>query len=260
MLAAAGCYKPNLRDPPFVCAEAGKRCPDGFTCDPTDNLCHRGASQSGDGSSMCTEPTVARLCDDQPASGQMCNPACQIGCDCGRRCNVGSNGQTFCTTVGTKTVGQLCAVANDDCAPGLICLQEACGNLLGRCYRHCDSDAQCGTQFCQFPIPGTSVFRACDQPAQSCNPVENTGCPSPALNCYLTSANETRCDCPSGLNHALGDTCQFYNDCMPGLICISNVGGLAGPHCHTACDTAAPVCPGNTCIATMGSKYSYCGP
>ena len=38
-------------------------------------------------------------------------------------------------------MGELCALGADDCAPGLACLREACGNDLGRCYRFC-RDAQ----------------------------------------------------------------------------------------------------------------------
>jgi hypothetical protein len=94
------------------------------------------------------------VCTDLPAAGQACNPACQTGCDCGR-CNV-VNGVPKCVPSGSVKLGEICKFGNDDnCAPGLICLQEACGNGLGRCYRHCARSDQCAGSICQFQIEGT---------------------------------------------------------------------------------------------------------
>src|SRR5215468_3815883 len=87
-LVSGSCYNPSILDGGFICADAGKVCPDGFVCDPADNHCRRKPGASADGGpSECSVPKVDPLCADLPAAGQACNPACQNGCDCGR-CNV----------------------------------------------------------------------------------------------------------------------------------------------------------------------------
>lgn len=260
--ALAGCYKPTIADGGFKCATSGKRCPDDFTCG-TDLLCHRqGSTQSDAG--QCTSPPVTPSCQDPPAAGQGCNPSCQTGCACGR-CNVVGN-QATCTPPGPKVLGETCDPGNDNCAAGFICLQEACGNRLGRCYEHCSRADQCsGMTMCQIPILDTAGndtgFLACDLATQDCDPVNDTGCPDPALKCYLTSASQTLCDCPNPTKQgALGDPCTIYNECAPGYVCIAGVGGLQGPHCQPACNVMTPVCPtARRCVATSGAKYGYCG-
>jgi hypothetical protein len=215
---------------------------------------------------MCSVPPVAPTCQDDPRTGEVCNPACQKGCACGR-CNVVSTGHSACVPSGTVKLGEVCKPGNsDDCAPGLICLKEACGNNLGRCYRHCTSSTQCDGTICQIPVLDSSNqdtgFKACDIAARMCDPINNTGCPSTSLNCYLTSANITLCDCPGsppeGKN---GDPCTIYNDCAPGYVCVAGVGGVPEPRCRFACVVgAANGCPTGSCVAAgTGAKYGYCG-
>jgi len=281
---AVGCYNPQIKDGGYLCATSGKPCPDGFTCG-ADGKCERspvtikptdGGGQAGDGGqSMCTLPHVTALCQDPPASGKACNPTCQTGCDCGR-CNVVGDAPA-CVASGTAKLGQLCTStsAGDSCGPGLICLQESCGNGLARCYRHCTVDAQCTNTICTIPIEDAAGadtgFKTCDVPPQTCDPINNAGCPDPALNCYLTGDNLTLCDCPQnadpkkqGMN---GATCTIYSDCAPGFLCISNVGGLAGPHCHFECNVMNKSCPAEgdggfmQCVpVVVGAMYGYCSP
>ena len=217
---------------------------------------------------MCTVPSVTALCAVGPAAGQACNPTCQTGCACGR-CNVVGSTPT-CVPSGTVQLGDLCTYGSDNCAPGLICLREAdgCGNpVIARCYRHCTVDAQCGGAYCQIPIldaqKNDTGFKTCDVPARDCDPVNNTGCPSQALNCYYTSLNQTICDCPTGTGKN-GATCAVYSDCAPGFVCITV--GDSGPRCHFACKVGAPNnCPSNdagtsTCTTTTpGAMYGFCG-
>lgn len=284
---ALGCYNPQIADGGFVCATSGKACPDGFACG-ADHRCSRSpvttpptdAGQGADsgGEHMCSSPPVTALCQAPPPAGKACNPACQTGCDCGR-CNVVGDAPA-CVPSGAKALGEICTAGDaDNCAPGLICLLEACGNGLARCYRHCTVDAQCTNTICTIPIENAqgadTGFKTCDVPPQTCDPINNTGCPDPALNCYLTSNNLTLCDCPSnpnptqqGMNNA---SCTIYSDCAPGFVCISNVNGLAGPHCHFACNLMRPSCPSKagvdggvatatSCVPTgNGSMYGYCG-
>jgi hypothetical protein len=273
--SASGCYKPSILDGGFLCSKSGA-CPDGFKCG-ADKHCSvmplAAVPDAGPGTDGpkeappdCTSPPVTALCSAAPAAGQACNPTCQTGCACGR-CNVVGKTAT-CVPNGTVLLGELCTYGSDNCAAGLICLreQDGCGNpVIARCYRHCTVDAQCGTDtFCQISIQDSAKndtgFSACDVPPRDCDPVANTGCPSPALNCYYTSLNETVCDCATGTGKN-GDKCAVYSDCAPGFVCIS-LAGAAGARCQFECKVGvAANCPsGTTCMTTTtGAKYGYCG-
>jgi hypothetical protein len=282
VLPLGGCYKPNITDNGFQCAPTGKQCPDGYKCG-TDNRCsikpvttppRDSATETvmmtdAGGDSMCG--AVTPVCQTGPATGDLCSPACQKGCPCGR-CNV-VNGKPACVPAGTIKLGDVCTPgADDNCGPGLICLIESCGNGLARCYRHCSANDQCDGTACTIVIDddkgAPTPYTTCDVPPRVCDPVVGTGCPDPALNCYLTSANQTLCDCPTGpamegMNNA---PCMIYSDCASGFICISGVNGQTTPHCHFVCDVAKPSCPSAggdggqmRCVpAGTGAKYGYC--
>jgi hypothetical protein len=266
-LASVSCFKPNIEEGGFLCAADGKMsCPDGLRCGP-DNRCYRTpplvVDGGGDTAPVCTTAAVTPTCADGPAVGQACNPTCQTGCACGR-CNVVGSKPT-CVPPGTVPLGEVCMLGiSDNCAPGLICLQEECGNALGRCYQFCTSNAQCmDATICQIPVDDANNkptgFTTCDVPPHTCDPVSNTGCPNPALNCYLTSLGQTLCDCPSksGQNDA---PCTIYSDCAPMFVCVTGVGGETTAHCHFACAVASPACPtGTTCMpAATGASFGYC--
>jgi hypothetical protein len=157
-------------------------------------------------------------------------------------------------------LGEVCKPGKDDnCAPGLFCLQEMCGNGLGRCYRHCSTAAQCPGSICQFQIPGTT-FKVCDLPGQTCDPVADVGCPDPALHCYITSGDQTLCDCANNTpgKGMSGDACILYSDCAPGYVCAKDFGE-ASYTCHLACNKAAPSCLPASATCTGGTKYGHCG-
>ena len=264
--AASGCYKPDIAEGGLACAEVGKACPDGFQC--ANGRCYQNPPSNGvaGGEPMCASPPVTPVCQDAPRTGESCNPTCQKGCECGR-CNVVASGHTACVPSGTVKLGEVCKIgSSDNCAPGLICLTESCGNNLGRCYKHCTTTDQCDGTICQIPIldshSNDTGFKTCDVPPHACDPVNNTGCPDPAFNCYLTSASLTLCDCPGttagGKN---GDPCTIYTDCAPGYVCVSGGGGVAAAHCRFACSVASPACSaGTSCIPTgTGAQYGYCG-
>jgi hypothetical protein len=173
----------------------------------------------------------------------------------------------MCVAIGTAKLGDACkAGAGDNCGPGLICLREACGNGLARCYKHCTKNDQCGGSFCQIAINDDmdkpTGFLVCDVAPRTCDPVTNTGCPDPALKCYLSGSSDTTCDCPSNPAKPAkaGDDCRIYNDCDGGLVCVSGVGGVTTPKCRYACNVAAPSCPNNAICVPVGTnaKYGYC--
>jgi hypothetical protein len=281
-LSSSGCFKPNIKDGGLVCAPSGKACPDGYKCG-ADNFCelmpvttppqhdagmetgadvHQDAGEGGDGACVPVTP----LCADGPAAGEACSPSCQRGCPCGQRCNV-IDGKPACVATGTVKLGDLCNPNADNCAAGLICLLETCGNGLARCYQHCTKDQQCSGTACTINIEDTNgtatKYFTCDVPPRACNPVDGGGCPSLSFNCYLTSANQTLCDCPAAKQGKNNDGCSLYNECAPGFICISGVDGQTTPHCHFVCDvsqgakgctSAEPVCT----PSVVGAKFGYC--
>jgi hypothetical protein len=295
-VSLGSCYKPSITDGGFLCGP-GKVCPDGFGCG-VDGVCARNPvtvlppqdaameasvvdtgvdlkpdvtmTEAGGGEPICSTP-VAPLCDTSPAAGDVCSPSCQRGCDCGR-CNV-LDKKPACVPPGTVKLGGVCTPgATDNCEPGLICLVELCGNGLARCYRHCTTAAECDGTACTITINdfhnNPTPYLTCDVPAATCDPVAGTGCPDPALNCYLTSENKTLCDCPRtmpapGTN---GAACKLYSDCAESFVCI----GLAGettPHCRFVCDVSKPACPATgdggmlPCVPTgAGSKFGFCKP
>ncbi|HET6149270.1 MAG TPA: hypothetical protein VFH68_17160 [Polyangia bacterium] len=269
-LAAGGsCYNPSILNDGFICAEAGKRCPDGFECS-SSNRCHAVVK--------CSAGTPTPICSDPPKAGSDCNPACQIGCACGR-CNVANSSAKCVPTVGTATLGQLCAPTADNCAAGLICLlePETCGNNVGRCYQHCTTSgsaaAQCsGGRACEIPILDSEKtdtgYRTCGLAAQVCNPIatSNNGCPSAAFGCYLdVPGGTTLCDCPNTVPPVvLGGVCSVYSDCAAGLVCTSSAGSV-GPRCRQICiqSSSGPAgiggcAAGQRCIP-IGATYGYCG-
>jgi hypothetical protein len=286
-LALASCYKPNITDNGFQCS-ADKRCPEGYTCG-ANNRCSLHPvtvmpppqdtgmevmsmplpDGGGGGEPTCAAPTA--LCQQGPAPGDVCSPACQTGCACGR-CNV-VHGKAACVPAGTAKLGDICNPTADNCGPGLICLAELCGNGLARCYQHCITADQCGGVACGITINDDNnqptPFLTCDVPPSTCDPVTGGGCPSPAWNCYLSSSNQTVCDCPTNANPAKqgmnNAPCVDYNDCAPGFTCISipGVDMQSGAHCHFVCDITKPnSCPPGeqlTCMPTVpGAKYGFC--
>jgi hypothetical protein len=260
-LTGAGCYSPSITNGGFICADAGKRCPDGFECDST-NHCTATAK--------CPVAPVTPLCQDLPKSGATCNPSCQTGCACGR-CNVAGALAVCSTTVGVAKRGEVCDPNKDNCAPGLICLLESCGTTLGRCYQHCtpsggSAAAGCPTGLlCEIPILDGSNkdtgYKACSLQTQTCTPTAtaSNGCPSPALGCYLATGGATFCDCPNRTTPGvLGAVCDVYNDCAAGLMCTASTGTV-GNHCRTICMVQGQnTCPnGQRCVA-VGTTYGYC--
>src|SRR6187401_2196120 len=87
--AAGGCFKPNVASGGFFCSDAGA-CPEGLYCNSIDRRCYR--PDSGPGVRMCMDAApISPSCGDPPASGQVCHPTCQTGCQCSDRCTVVGN-------------------------------------------------------------------------------------------------------------------------------------------------------------------------
>lgn len=285
MLVAAACYRPNVLDGGFKCAtKTGvKQCPDGLSC--YDGICRkmpldggssedRGIVDGTDATETVDRPEVPPDCfrpkeNCEPAdAAARCDPWCQSGCTgCKEKCSANTLGDLTCNTIVSGTVRnelQTCtlvsagtAAQSDACAPGLVCLEDACtGGGSGRCYRFCRSDADCPNSQCNRMQP--SGWKVCDVPnVETCNPITpgSVGCPS-GQGCYIAISRPTHtvCDCPgAGLAN---EFCSGSRSCFPGLLCVDPNGGT-DTICLKVCDLTrnGADCPGGI----QGSCHMYSG-
>ncbi len=271
MVIGSACYSPTVSPGLLKCAPLpAKQCPDGFSC--ANGVCvteggrtggagavgGRGGNGGGGGmvgtggaGGTCASP-ITPLCQANPVAPAVCDTVCQTGCGCGLRCSVTTAGVGCASPIGARLTGELCDPNADQCAPGFVCLQEACGTNLGRCYRYCRDASVCGASgVCGTPVDlpngGTSGQKACNMGDYSCDAFLRTGCSDPAFNCYVTGPGHTTCDCPR-MNLQEGDTCANYNDCAPGLACLQ-VGGAT--RCFRVCRNTTD-CAGCMPLGTAG--------
>jgi hypothetical protein len=293
MLALVGCYRPNIVEGGFKCGPTTrKRCPDGFVCDPASNTCRQmpirdgaardlgaddragardlAADPAGDrGQTMCLGPRAGCTPADP---GALCDPFCQTGCACDQRCSVNSGGALTCNPPlnGTLQGGQVCNVQSggttdqtDGCAPGLVCLSEACGM---HCFPFCRTDADCPNSTCSRPVVPdmpTGRFKVCEVPFAACNPVAPmaAGCSSDGQTCYLSpvAPDKTFCGCPAS-DKRESQPCHVPQDCLAGLTCVDATNG-ADLRCRATCNLTQPnICGGTAmCRPINGSKtYGFC--
>jgi hypothetical protein len=301
---ALSCYRPNITNGGFKCNKrdgsssgSSKECPDGYVCD-WDNLCKKARTDAGpevsdgnpdqreggidadaqpDMGQQCFQPRAN--CDPPDGGGGTCDPFCQTGCSgCKQKCSVNTLGALTCNDVVPgmlRNEFQSCtingigtAAQTDACAPGLVCLEDACGGGggLGRCYKYCRVDADCPDSQCYRALPGG--LRVCDvYNVDTCNPtVAQTGCGT-GQGCYIAIArpSHTVCDCPGDKN--ANSFCEGSRSCFPGLLCVDPNGSgaiclkvcelsLSGADCG-ALGSCRPY-SGNTGGAMTHPKYGYC--
>ena len=294
----AGCYKPSITTGSFMCNTGYKAgsgdCPDGFHC--SEGVCINGTpivtpvepppdvkpeahpdavvdTRIDGASDPVAEPQMCNVSVTgcAPSSSGKCDPVCQTGCmGCHEKCASNTAGTLTCNVplnTRARQLGENCDIASkgeaaqtDNCAPGLLCLDDACGS---RCYHYCKSDADCPMSTCTRDVGGG--LKVCDVQAVACNPIKNpdvpTGCPLDAQGCYLSSTvtDRTVCDCPFQAGPT-NSSCTISRDCFPGLVCV-DVTGTGNSLCRPVCSVVAPAsgCPGGTCTSLKGSmKYGFC--
>jgi hypothetical protein len=214
---------------------------------------------------MCIMPVAGCVQD----TSKLCDPVCQKGCSCTQKCSANSAGTYTCNAplnLRPKALGEGCnpsstgtTAQTDDCAPGLVCLTDGCGN---RCYKFCKSDNDCSLATCAFNAGGG--VKVCNVPAATCNPVSNgmaSGCPGNTQVCYLdpTTTDRTFCNCPVGAGMA-NSSCTLPTDCFPGLVCV-DANGTGNSICRPVCDLAngSSDCLGQTCMPVKSSKkFGFC--
>jgi hypothetical protein len=275
-LAQLACYRPKIKDGGLKCnldAGIGKACPEGFKCDPVTLLCWRNldggvdrpASEVGDGPVDVPAEKPSEVCFDArpnctPTDAAACDPFCQTGCGCKEKCSVNTAGAVTCNMLApgqVRGVQQPCeallsgtANQSDQCAQGLVCVEDACGTggANGRCYQFCRADNDCTNAPCNRDAGGG--FRYCDVPFINCTPLpgsNNTGCPGTGLICYIATSDvsQTLCDCqfPPGIRE--NDICTRSRECNPGLVCVADQ--LGNKVCTRVCRLNGSDCPVGTC-------------
>jgi hypothetical protein len=298
VLGGAACYRPNVKNGGLRCnldAGAAHACPEGFTCDMSLLTCWKGPHDGGVtdvpvdmpakpdmGPDVPTIPCFDAMPNCDPSDAGICDPFCQTGCGCHDKCTVSADGGVACGQVilgdpqmPPGKVFDGCDPANDNCLPGLLCMNDQC---FGRCYQYCRTDNDCPGSYCSRNAPGG--FKVCDVPnADNCIPTPLPGggsnnCPG-SLGCYISFGHpsHTICDCAGGTFQ--GQPCTGSRSCLPGLLCAdpTNDGGTS--ICLKVCDLAGAVdgggvgCPGGLpCQVYTGSsptnapnpKYGYCLP
>lgn len=166
--------------------------------------------------------------------------------------------------------GDACCALNS-CDVGLVCRgQTQTGSnvcsVQGTCQRYCcgsSSDCDAG-QVCNSLSSDFSGGVCAD--VDGCDLVDQTGCDA-GENCYPGSGDGvTQCFAPSTSPVALGEICEYLNDCPAGAGCFGvDESGSTVYRCMAFCDTAdgAADCGGSTsCQAVDGlpSGTGVCPP
>lgn len=147
--------------------------------------------------------------------------------------------------------------ATDDCGAGLMCWTaiDADGQLVGQCAALCEGDSE-GPICAQQGTSCLDPWVISDAPAvcgQNCD-VLAQDCPD-GVACVLSTFSDSGSGgaCASSQGVAVGQPCEFFDDCEAGSMCVWNgvQPSCAGAKCCAAfCDPTAPVCttPGTECM------------
>jgi len=298
-LVHADCFNTSgIKNGGLQCAPDGT-CPDGFRCvkdGPSGQPGHCWRSGTGPdaaagaGRDAFRDTYVAPVCGPPygpfpncrqvvPAESA-CDPVCQAGCECGRRCilDPSTNSTFVCeespSAPGTTFIQPAGECGGPDqalCAPGSVCITDpACPNLCYKTCRvsgDCPDDSRCTASMIvdnnSVPIPNLFL---CSPPVKNCNPTGAAECLPRRANfkCVflagLTGAlndSSTVCDCVTLHYKKVGEKCaREPDDCEPGSVCVNGT-------CRLVCllKTSLAPCPSATAICTplYGSTlYGYC--
>ena len=239
-LCGGGCFNPHVEDGKLGCAAEGKECPDGFACGP-GRLCFK-VGTAGSGGVGATGGAGGG------AQGTGGNP--------------GTGGAAV-----VRLVGQTCLIKNDGqpdqsdtCAAGLLCMNDC---ATSRCYKKCQSDADCLNSSCTRSNPDNSQ-RLCDVPYTTCNPQDSaTGGCDVGFGCWLLGAeptasggDKTVCDCSYAVA-GKSQPCSVTRDCFKGLVCPPIGSGLGAGFCQQVCSPTIGCQSGGSC-RPFGARWGYC--
>ena len=225
--------------------------------------------KGGDDDDDSTQDATPVDTGDEPDSGEVdmgtpdtgvpaaCNPVDGTGCP---------NANEYCVYVVAQDTAQCrtlpnmnafetgCIVAQQNCAPGLTCvqLQGEAGPTCKQTCANADQGARCSTlqgmssdYVCVFFDAGGGMltdYGVCDG-VNTCQPY-NDMCPAGQA-CGLVDSQGTTA-CVTDGTVMLGGDCSTAN-CMRGGICV-NVN-MMGARCHPPCDPANDMCAMGACNA-----------
>lgn len=156
-------------------------------------------------------------------------------------CSPFGGGESVCFGAGPKQLGEVCDLADEDCADGLYC--DRTGDNKGICRSYCLTDeatapnpalAGCqGTEVCVgVGIKGLGRCQVPCTPGQGDDFTDNACAPN-QRNCYPSSNNADSFYCTASGVTAIGETCFTNNSgndaslpanpCAEGALCVRNV-------------------------------------
>lgn len=191
-----------------------------------------------------------------------CDPFSNSGCSGDQKCAALQNGNVLslsCGSKGSKNEGDSCSPitsggtqTGDDCGDLLACFRVN-PDPNYTCHLICptsgNANACPGTETCSLVVPGLSGLAFC-QPTVSCQPLEQTGCPSSDQACYYGTKGAI---CATAGSVQPGGTCVNANDCSRGSTCLT-VGSTGT--CSSFCSTASGGTPSCSGASTGGTICS----
>jgi len=212
----------NVNNPETNCVNDQDDDGDGLT-DCSDSDC------VNDAACQVASCTLETLFFDSPAT-----------CDAGFQCSVNDTYAATCQPDAMFAGGDFYGAcgANGECPFGSICAGSSQDDLS--CMPFCQAETHPGcpeSGICMYSLTD-STLNLCALP-DNCDPFENTGCTGAGEGCYFLPSEGTS-TCVGAGDGAVGDTCQYLNDCTPGLLCNGTCAELCdGTHtCTTGtCNT-----------------------
>ncbi len=214
-------------------------------------ICTNGVDDDNDGAIDCAdtdcaanaacttnECTVDTVFFDSPAT-----------CDAGFQCGVNETYAATCVADAQFAGGDFYGAcgANGECPFGSICAGTSAADSTCMPFCQAETHPTCPEGgLCMYSLQN-STLNLCALP-DNCDPVANTGCTTAGEGCYIVDQQGNSSCVPAGTMVA-GDTCQYINDCSPGLLCNGT--------CIAMCDDAHP-CAAGTCTS-LGIPNSTIG-
>ena len=223
-------------------------------------------AETRDGATVDSAPDTAAdtaVALDAGREGGHCSSvtgACDVvlqDCPTGQECVTTSAGKAICqpaqASQSREKGAACCPGAANQCLPGLTCVGTACvdgGPESGRCTPACcrGDDRSCGASIpegisgsCELGLvdsAGKDLYTVCTYRPR-CTPFTIEPCLNGAQACNVDDKRGAA-TCIDSNGKLLGETCQFANDCVNGLYCLTLSGGDGGV-CRRQCVT-----PGQT--------------
>jgi len=241
----------DCRDPHCV----GRTGPGGITCEATETRCTDGGDNDGDGLTDCADSDCASnpacqtaVCDSTTLYWDYAGP---VTCATGFQC--GLDGSVTPPVANCLPNSRFSSGVNyGPCGTGSACpFGSYC--VSGACYPLCDpaTNPACPTGDCLYvlTVGGTQTEWELCKKTDPCDPVNNTGCTS-GRTCYLV--DNPHCLTTSTANIAVGQPCQYIDDCVAGALCAGTCYDLCHPPFGVRSD-----CTSTTAICTNYGNALY---